>query len=43
MRILDWELTALQGRYGRSETELKTAVTSNFQTKMFNPQKAQTS
>jgi hypothetical protein len=40
MRILDWELTALQARYGRSDTDLKAAVTNNFQTKMFNPQKA---
>jgi hypothetical protein len=30
-RIIDWELTALQGRYrNRAETELKTAVTRNF-------------
>jgi len=40
MRILDWELTALQSRYGRSDTELKAAVTDNFQTKMFDPHKA---
>ena len=40
MRILDWELTALQARYPRSDTDLKAAVTNNFQAKMFNPQKA---
>lgn len=40
MRILNWELTALQARYGRSDAELKAAVTNNFQTKMFNPRKA---
>jgi hypothetical protein len=40
MRILDWELTALQARYRRSDTALKAAVTNNFQIKMFNPQKA---
>jgi len=40
MRILDWELTALQSRYPRSDTDLKAAVTNNFLTKMFNPGKA---
>ncbi len=40
MRILDWELTALQARYGSSDLDLKAAVTDNFLTKMFNPRKA---
>jgi len=40
MRILDWELTALQARYASSDLDLKAAVTDNFLTKMFNPRKA---
>lgn len=40
MRILDWELTALQARYPRSDVELKVAVRNNFHLKMFNPRKA---
>ena len=40
MRILDWELTALQSRYRQSDAELKAAVANNFLTKMFNPRKA---
>lgn len=40
MRILDWELTALQAKFGHSDSDLKAAVTTNFHTKMFGPQKA---
>jgi hypothetical protein len=40
-RIIDWELTALQARYrGRSEEELKTAITRNFLTLPFGPDRA---
>lgn len=40
MRILDWELTALQARYRHSDTELKAAITNNFHAKIFNARKA---